>query len=292
MKPAIFSYHRPSSLDEALSLLGELGSRARILTGGQSLAPMLNLRLARPEHIIDLNDLTEFSFVRDLGESIGVGGLTRHYQLAESCFLQKYCPLVPLAAKTIGHYAIRQRGTLGGSLANADPVAQLPLIAIVLDAQLTLAKNGGRRDMAVSEFFQAAMTTALAPEELILSVQFPKFQPNEAGSFRLFARRHGDFAIVSVAATLTLQEGYVKRIRLALGGIGAVPVRVDSLVHQFTGLRPTVQWAQEVADAVGHGVQPQDDERIQAAYKKELARSLTLRAVLRTLEKLGVTTHE
>ena len=146
--------------------------------------------------------------------------------------------------------------------------------------------------MAVSDFFQAAMTTALAPEELILSVQFPKFQPNEAGSFRLFARRHGDFAIVSVAATLTLQEGHVQRMRLALGGVGAVPVRVDSLVAQFNGLRPTMQWAQEVADAVGNGVQPQDDERIPAAYKKELARSLTLRAVLRTLEKLGVTTHE
>jgi carbon-monoxide dehydrogenase medium subunit len=286
LKPAAFSYHRPTSLDEALALLDQLGPHARLLGGGQSLGPMLNLRLARPEHVIDLNDLTEFAYVRESGHTVEVGGLTRHYQLAESAYLQKHCPLLAQAAQTIGHYAIRQRGTLGGSLANADPVAQLALVAVALDARITLARQGSRREIAASDFFIAAMTTALEPQELLLSVRFPKFKTGEVSAYRMFNRRHGDFALVAVAATLALEDGQVQDLRLALSGIAPVPQRVDAVTCQFEGRRPGAQWAIDVAAAVAEAVQPEEDERVPANYRRELARSLSLSALTRTLEKL------
>ena len=286
MKPAAFTYHRPASLDEALALLGQLGPQARLLGGGQSLGPMLNLRLARPEHVIDLNDLTEFAYVRESGDAVEVGGLTRHYQLAESAYLRQHCPLLTQAAKTIGHYAIRQRGTLGGSLANADPVAQLALVAVALDARITLARQSGRREIAARDFFQAAMTTAIEPQELLLSVRFPKFKTGEVSAYRMFNRRHGDFAVVAVAVTLAVADGQVQRLRLALSGIASVPQRVDAVTCQFEGCRPSAQWAMDVAAAVAQAVQPEEDERVPADYSRELAHSLSLSALTRTLEKL------
>lgn len=286
MKPAAFTYHRPASLDEALALLDQLGPQARLLGGGQSLGPMLNLRLARPEHVIDLNDLTEFSYVRESGDAVEVGGLTRHYQLADSAYLQQHCPLLKQAAKTIGHYAIRQRGTLGGSLANADPVAQLALVAVALDARITLARQGSRREVAANDFFLAAMTTVLEPQELLLSVRFPKFKVGEVSAYRMFNRRHGDFAVVAVAATLAVQDGQVQRLRLALSGIAPVPRRVDAVTRQFEGRHPTAHWAFDVAAAVAEAIQPEEDERVPANYRRELAHSLSLSALKRTLEKL------
>ncbi|MBC7378166.1 MAG: xanthine dehydrogenase family protein subunit M [Burkholderiaceae bacterium] len=286
MKPAAFTYHRPASLDEALALLHEFGAQARLLAGGQSLGPMLNLRFARPAHVIDLNDLTEFAYVRDAGDSVEVGGLTRHYQLADSAYLHAHCPLLAQAAKTIGHYAIRQRGTLGGSLANADPVAQLALVAVALDARITLVRQGGRREVAAHDFFQAAMTTALAPQELLLSVRFPRFRAGEVSAYRMFNRRHGDYAVVGVAATLAVDGGQVQRLRLALSGIGAVPQRLDAVTRSFEGRQADAVWAHEVAAATAESLTPDDDERVPASYRRELAHSLTLRALARTLEKL------
>lgn len=286
MKPAAFTYHRPASLDEALALLAQWGPDARLLAGGQSLGPMLNLRVARPAHVIDLNDLTEFAYVRDAGGSIEVGGLTRHYQLADSAVLQRHCPLVTQAARTIGHHAIRQRGTLGGSLANADPAAQLALVAVALDAQLTLVQRGGRREVAAKDFFQAAMTTALAPQELLLSVRFPKFRACEVSAYRMFNRRHGDYALVAVAATLAMDGDRVQRVRLALSGTSPMPQRLDTVTAPFVGRRADAAWAMELATAVASAVQPEDDERVPASYRRELAHTLTLRALTRSLEKL------
>lgn len=286
MKPAAFTYHRPASIDEALALLDELGPQARLLAGGQSLGPMLNLRLARPGHVIDLNDLTEFSYVRESGDAVEVGGLTRHYQLAESAYLLAHCPILTQAARTIGHYAIRQRGTLGGSLANADPAAQLALVAVALDARITLVRRGGRREIAASDFFHAAMTTALEPQEMLLSVRFPKFKTGEASAFRMFNRRHGDFAVVAVAATVAVLDGQVQRLRLAVGGVAPAPLRLDAVTCQFEGRRPDAQWARELAAAVAQAVQPEEDQRVPSSYRRELAHSLSLRTLTRTLEKL------
>lgn len=269
-------------------MLDQLGPQARLLAGGQSLGPMLNLRLARPEHVIDLNDLTEFAYVRESADAFEVGGLTRHHQLAESALLRTACTLLPMAAQTIGHYAIRQRGTLGGSLANADPVAQLALVAVALDAKITLIRRGGLRVLAARDFFLGAMTTALEPNELLLTVHFPKFMDGEVSAFRMYNRRHGDYALVSVAATLALLDGKVQRLRLALCGVAPTPVRLDALARRFEGQRADARWARAVANAVAHAVQPEEDERVPASYRRELAHNLTLRALMRTLEKLEV----
>lgn len=286
MKPAAFTYHRPASLDEALALLADLGPEAKALAGGQSLAPMLNMRLASPAHLVDLNDLTEFARIRDDGAGLEVGALVRHHQLATSAQVRSRCPLLALSAQTIGHYAIRQRGTLGGSLAHADPAAQLVLAAITLDARITLVRRGGRRVLAARDFFLSAMTTALAPDELLLSVHFPCAARNEAAALRLFNRRHGDFALVSVATTVALEGGQVSRLRLGLGGVAPVPLRLDELTQAFERQRPDAAWVQALAEAAAAAVLPEDDPRVPAAYRRELTRTLTERAVSRALEKM------
>lgn len=286
MKPAAFMYHRPASLDEALTLLERFGTQSRLLSGGQSLGPMLNLRLARPEHVIDLNDLTEFAYVRESEGDVEIGGLTRHYQLADSAYLLEHCPLLPEVAKTIGHYAIRSRGTLGGSLANADPVAQLALVAVALDARILLVRQGISREVAAKDFFQAAMTTAIEPQELLLSVRFPKSKPGEVSAFRMFNRRHGDFALVAVVVILSVDNGKVQRLRMALSGISAVPISMDAVTPLFEGIGPDADWAYKVALAVSRSLQPDEDERISSYYRRELAHSLSLDALTGSLQKL------
>lgn len=286
MKPAAFTYHRPASLEEALALLAQFGPLAKPLAGGQSLAPMLNMRLAAPAHLVDLNDLSEHGRIRDDGDAVDVGFLARHHQLAESPLLARHCPLLPQAARTIGHYAIRQRGTLGGSLSHADPAAQLALVAVTLDARLTLASARGRREVAARDFFLGAMTTALAPDELLLSARFPKFAPGESSAWRMFSRRHGDYALVAVAATVSVQAGRVARVRLGLGGVAPTPQRLDDVVQGFEGRVPDADWQAGLADAVGRAVAPEDDVRVPADYRRELARSLTARALARALERM------
>ena len=194
MKPAAFEYLRPASLAEALGQLARGGEGAKLIAGGQSLGPMMNMRLAQPRQLVDLNDLTELSYAREQGGWVEVGALTRHYQVAESPVVRELCPLLAQAAQTIGHYAIRQRGTLGGSLAHADPAAQFVLAAITLGARLKLVREGGQREVAAADFFLGPMTTALAPGELLLSTLWPKVRAGEGAALRLFNRRRGDYA--------------------------------------------------------------------------------------------------
>ena len=287
MKPAAFAYLRPDSLEEALRQLSACGGSAKLIAGGQSLGPMMNMRLATPGELIDLNDLTELAYIRDVGDALEVGALTRHAQLAASPLVQARCPLLAQAARTIGHYAIRQRGTLGGSLAHADPVAQLPLVAATLQAQFTLVSSSGRRTVPAADFFQSAMTTALAPDEIIHSVRFAKTGEGEGEgtSFQLFNRRHGDYAIVAVAACVTLAGAQVTRLRLGVGGVAAVPRSCDDIVRPLLGRVADAAWAAEVALAVRAAVEPEDDPRISALYRRELVQFLVERAVNRSMER-------
>ena len=286
MKPAAFGYFRPSSLEEALQQLTAGGENAKVIAGGQSLGPMLNMRLARPSDLIDLNDLTELAYIRDVGDRLEIGALTRHDQIAESKLVLARCPLLAQAAKTIGHYAIRQRGTIGGSLAHADPVAQLPLIATTLEAKIEIVRHGGQRSLPASAFFQSVMATALAPDEIIRCVHFPKAEVNEGTSFQLFNRRHGDYAIVAAAATVTLDGERVSRVRVGLSGVSAVPQACDDIVRPFAGRMANAAWAAEVAVAVRAAVSPEDDQRISALYRKELTQTLVERALVRALSRV------
>lgn len=285
MKPAAFVYSRPDSVEQALLRLADPAAGAKLIAGGQSLAPMMNMRLAAPAELVDLNDLTELAYVRDAGEALEIGALTRHDDVAGAPLVREHCPLLAQAAATIGHYAIRQRDTLGGSLAHADPAAQLPLVAVTLPAQIEVLSNRGARCIPASEFFLSAMTTALLPDELIQSVRFPKVGVGEGSSFHLFNRRQGDFAIVAVAACVAVHGGRVARLRLGLGGVDAVPADHADTIRSFVGEPAGSSWVAAAAQAVADAANPQDDPRVPAAYRRDLVRVLTQRALLDALQR-------
>ena len=285
MKPAAFDYFRPSSLEEALQQLAACGASAKVIAGGQSLGPMLNMRLTTPTAIVDLNDLTELAYIRDQGAQLHVGALTRHEQIAESNLVQSRCPLLAQAAKTIGHYAIRQRGTIGGSLAHADPAAQFALVAMTLSAEIEIANHSGSRSLPAADFFRSVMATALMPDEIIRCVRFPTLSASEGTSFQLFNRRHGDYAIVAVAASVALEGERVVHVRLGVSGVSAMPMVCDEMVRPFLSRIANPAWATEVASAVRAAITPEDDSSIAAVYRKELAESLVEQALVCALAR-------
>lgn len=285
MKPAPFAYYRPASLDEALRLLAEMGPDAKLIAGGQSLVPMLNLRLTQTKQLIDLNDLTEWTRIRERGDQLEMGFLTRHAHLVESKLLAQHCPLVSEMARTIAHHAIRNRGTLGGSLAHADPAAQLPLMAITLDAQFTLRSLREERTVRAADFFLSAMTTALQSDELLLKVIIPKFQPGEISAFQMYSRRNGDYAMLAVALTLSLDGDAVRNMRIAVSGASAVPQRLFAIASQQIGQSVTASWVQKVAQSVSDALEPEEDDYIPASYRKQLALTLTTRALQQALDR-------
>ena len=281
MKPAGFAYFRADSIEAVLQQLTAGAGSAKVIAGGQSFAPMLNMRLARPAQLIDLNDLTELAYIRDVGDALEVGALTRHEDVARSTLVQTQCPLLAQAARTIGHYAIRQRGTLGGSLAHADPVAQLSLVAVAQEARIEVVSTRGTRTVRAADFFLSAMTTDLAPDEIVRSVRFPKSGESEGTSFQLFNQRSGDFAIVAAAVGAVVRDGYVAHLRVGVSGVDAVPKAFGDIVRSFQGRRADARCAIEVAAAVRAAVDPDDDPRIPAVYRKELTEALVERALLR-----------
>jgi carbon-monoxide dehydrogenase medium subunit len=267
VKPAPFRYHRPQSLAEALALLAERGAEAKLIAGGQSLGPMINMRLMQPADLVDLNAIAGLDAIHELPGHIEIGALARHHAVAGSALLRKHCPLLAEAAQTIGHYAIRSRGTLGGSLAHADPAAQLPLVAATLGAEIVVAGARGERRIAAREFFVSLMTTALEPGEILVAARFPKAAPGTRHAYLQFSRRTGDFAIVAVAGTLL-----GKRLTLGLGGVEDRPVVLD----EFESLDPAA-----VARAAREAVKPAENPRVPAVFRSELVEVLVKRAVAR-----------
>jgi carbon-monoxide dehydrogenase medium subunit len=265
VKPARFSYEAPATLDAALAALAARADEAKIIAGGQSLAPMMNMRLAQPAHLVDINGIAELSGVGLDGNRLVVGALTRHAELAGNALVEAHCPILAHAAATIGHYAIRQRGTVGGSLAHADPAAQLPLIAVLLDAEMEIASATARRTVPARDFFVSVFTTALAADELLVAVRFPCLSPGTGWGFRLFSRRAGDFALAAVAVSLTRES---PALRLAAGGIGAVPVRLESFAP--SGPPRDAGWAARTAAAVAQAADIEENERVPKEYRREL----------------------
>jgi len=264
VKPAPFRYHRPRSLADALQLLVKL-ENAKLIAGGQSLGPMMNMRLVQPAELIDLNGVAGLDFISEKEDFLEIGPLARHQAIANSSLVRTRCPLLAEAARTIGHYAIRSRGTLGGSLAHADPAAQLPLVAATLGAQIVVAGKRGERRIAAKDFFVSMMTTALEPDEILVSARFPKAAPGERHAYVQFSRRQGDFAIVVVACTLL-----DKKLKVGLGGVEDKPLVFDD----FKSLDPAV-----VAKAARDAVHPSENPRIPSVYRRELVEVLTRRAV-------------
>ncbi|TDE34943.1 FAD binding domain-containing protein [Antarcticimicrobium sediminis] len=280
MKPASFTYHRPGCLDDALGLMATLGVTAKPLAGGQSLGPMMNMRLARPEHVVDLNDLLELDFVRVTDAVVEIGALTRHHRVATDPEIARALPLLAKAAQSIGHYAIRQRGTLGGSLVHADPAAQYALVAITLDAEVVIRSARTTRVVPAVDFVQSIMTVDLAPDELVTAVRFRRLAPAEGWGFEMFSRRHGDFALVSVALTLRRDgHGAISNLRLGVGGVGPVPERLAVVERDACRLAADVGTIAVLARQAADNVTPEDDPQVPANYRRELVEAVTARAL-------------
>jgi carbon-monoxide dehydrogenase medium subunit len=284
LKPAAFSYHRPESVESALALLARHGGEARVLAGGQSLAPLLNMRLAQTEHLIDINDLDELGLIRDKGTHLEIGALARHREIEQSPLVRRRCPLLARCAGTIGHYAIRSRGSIGGSLAQADPAAQFVLASLLLDAQMLLLRHSGSRRVSAQEFITGPMQTCLAPDELLASVIVPAQPDGEHSAYQAFSRRHGDYAIVAVGLTLRLAQACIARIRIALSGAAETVVRLQELEERLTGQTLDSRLPERIARLCADSVSPVEGEGASADYRRALVGTLVERAVREAIQ--------
>ena len=280
MKPPPFEYAAPRKTDEAVALLAQHGDRAKVLAGGQSLVPLLNFRLAQPEVLVDVNRVAELAYVRPVDSGIAFGALTRQHTVERSDDVRARLPIVTEACRLIGHLPIRHRGTIGGSLAHADPASELPAVMVALEAELTAVRRGGRRTLPAEQFFRGIFTTALAPDELLTEIRVPGLPPRTGSAFVEIARRAGDFAIVGIAALVTLDDaGRVGRARLALCGVGPTPIRAREAERVLEGERPEGRALDEAADRIVAATDPPGDVHASAAFRKKLARHVGRQAI-------------
>ena len=281
MKPPAFEYVAVASTEEAVAQLAAHGDDARLLAGGQSLMPILNMRLATPGRLVDLNRVRTLSYIVERAGGVAIGAMTRQRTVERSEFVAAAVPLLAEALPWVGHTAIRNRGTIGGSLAHADPAAELPAVAVCLDARFTVRGEAGERTLAAREFFRGYLTTALAPTELLAEVWFPSALPGTGAAWIEFARRHGDYALVGVAAVVTLEGSTVRRASLAVTGVDGVPVRAVDAERLLIGAPLSAESMAAAAESVRRTLEPHADIHATAAYRRHLAGILTVRALTR-----------
>ena len=282
MKPPRFDYLAPRSLDEALDLLARHGEQARVLAGGQSLVPLLNFRLVRPGCLVDLNDVPGLAGIRVDDGRLVIGAMTRQRAVEMSTLVRERCPLLAEAMPQIGHVQIRNRGTVGGSLAHADPAGELPAVVAALGGELVLRSARGQRVLGPAQFFVGYLTTAAAPDELLVEARVPVAPPRTGSAFLEVSRRHGDFALVGVAATVTVDAGGVcTAAAVALTGVGPTPVVAREAARALVGVEPGPPAFEEAARRVAGSVEPDSDLHASSEYRRHLAGVLTRRALER-----------
>ncbi|MGH6673707.1 MAG: FAD binding domain-containing protein [Xanthobacteraceae bacterium] len=278
MKPAPFTYHDPTTLEETLELLATLDN-AKILAGGQSLMPMMNFRYVMPDHIVDVNRLIALRFIKIVGRNLEIGAGTRQRDLEFSDDVASCCPLMAEALAHVGHRQTRNRGTIGGSLCHLDPSAELPTVAMATDATLHIAGKRGVRAVAMASFPQGYMATCLEPSELLTGITLPTWPKGHGYSFVEFARRRGDFAIVAVGALLALDDnGSVSRASITLAGIGSAPIRLPRAESILLGQTPSDSLFKEAAK-IAQGIKAGADIHASSDYRQHLAGILTSRAL-------------
>ncbi len=277
MKPPPFAYHAPATIPEAVHLLGSL-ENARLLAGGQSLMPMLNMRFAFPDHLIDLNRVVGLGGISLDGAALQIGAMTRQRDIQDSPLVQERLPLLAEALTHVGHRQTRNRGTIGGSLCHLDPAAELVSVATALDATVDVMGPNGGRSLSMAEFPRGYMTPALAPDEMVTAIRIPLPPPGHGAAFIEFSRRHGDFAIVSAAALLTVEGGRITSASITLGGVGAVPLRLAEAEAALLGRRPEFALFARVAACAG-AIDAMEDAQVPAWYRHRLAVTLTRRAL-------------
>jgi len=287
MKPAPFDYYAPTSVDETCSLLARYGSDAKLLAGGQSLVPLLALRLAQPAALIDLNGVHELDYIRADDNGVAIGAMTRQRTVERSSVMRETCPLLPAAVEWIGHPQIRNRGTIGGSLVHSDPAAELPALATLLDATFTITNaQGAKRTVKPDEFFVTFLTTAVEPEEMLSEIYFPTLPAGTGWSFVEVARRHGDFALVGAAATVALDSaGACSNARIALFGVAPTATRSPSAEQALLNQKPDEQEIAAAASEVVKDIDPPGDVHASVEYRKYVATNLVRRALTEAVQR-------
>ncbi len=290
MKPAAFDYFTPATVHEALALLAEHGGDAKPLAGGQSLIPAMNFRLARPAVLVDLNRISELAYVRVESGGLAVGAMTRQRAVERSDVVARAAPLVAEAMPSIAHPQIRNRGTVGGSITHADPAAELPAVMLALEARFRAQSATGERSIPVAEFFKGMLETALAPGELLVEIAVPALPARTGTAFLEMARRHGDYALVGVAAVVTLDtKGRCHTARIACFSVGDGPVLLAEAASVLAGQRPSEELLRAAGDAAAtRDVDPPSDIHASAAYRRQLVAVLTRRALARAVERAGL----
>ena len=279
MKLPHFDYEAPKTVSEAVELLAEHLDEASVLAGGQSLIPLLAMRLAYPAVLIDINGIAELSGVSAANGWVTIGAMTREYVAEDSETVASTVPLLAAALPLIGHEAIRSRGTIGGSLAHADPAAELPAVARALDAEFVVRGQSGERVVPAAEWFEGFLTTSRRPDELLTEVRFPAAERGTGISFQEVARRHGDFAIVGLAASLTLSGGAISDARLAFSGVSDVPVRAVGAEDLLVGEGPSPELFDEAARRATDDIDPPADLHGSSDYRRKVAAALVRRGL-------------
>jgi aerobic carbon-monoxide dehydrogenase medium subunit len=285
LKPADFQYHRPRKIEEALALLLEFGDESKILAGGQSLMPLMNLRLAQPAHIIDINSIDGMDYTRRDKGVLRIGCLARQSHLLDSPIVREHCPVLAEALTHVGYEQIRNRGTLCGSLAHADPAAELPAVLLALDGFVTVGNLTTKREVAARDFFKSYLTTALSSDEMVVEASIPETPPGAGWSFTEFARRYGDFAIVGVAVLLVREQEKIADARIALTGVGDKPWRELSVEQMLVGQKASADLFAKIGVEIATRINPGSDIHASESYRRSLATVLTRRALIDAWQK-------
>jgi CO/xanthine dehydrogenase FAD-binding subunit len=285
MKPPPFDYERPVDTNGALALLASHGGRAKVLAGGQSLLAMLNLRLLSPERLIDVSRLDELKYIRIAGNELLIGALTTHNTVLKSADVARYCPIMVEAYRHVSHHAVRNRGTIGGSLCHNDPAAEMPLVVYLLGASMVARSKNGERVITADQFFRGNFETALQDDELLTGIRVP-IPPNGTGwSFQEVSQRKGDFALVAAAAMLTLENGVCRSVRLGFRNVGETTFRLKAVEAQIEGQAPGQQLFSSAANAAMKAVEPPSDLHADADYRRDLVMALTERVLNKAVER-------
>ena len=279
MKPVDFSLHQPDTVDAAVALLARHGEDAKVLAGGQSLVPLLNFRLARPEHVVDIGRLPGLGELRAQPGRLVLGAMVRQSRAEAAPAVAAHCPLLAAALPKIAHPPIRARGTVGGSLAHADPAAELPSVAVALDATFSAVSTRGRREIAARDFFRGYLTTALEPDELLTAISFPAAPPGTGAAFCEVSPRRGDFAVAGAAAQVTVADGVITDARICLSGVAAAPFRCFDSERVLRGTRADPASLARGGEALAGALDPPGDLHATAGYRRHVAGVLLRRAV-------------
>ena len=280
MIPAAFDYVRPSSVSEAVTALGEAGEDGKVLAGGQSLIPVLRLRLAYPSTIVDVGRIDELQGVRDDGDAIVIGAMTTHDDVMHDALVQQHAPLIAQATATVADPQVRHRGTFGGALAHADPAGDLGAVALALDCEFVATGPSGERRIAAADFFQDYLTTALSPEEILTSIRVPKLGDGWSSHYEKFNRVAQAWSIVAVAAVVKRSNGSIEQARIGLTNMGSTPLRASAVESALAGADASAEAIGAAAEHAAEGTSAPSDLSGKADYREHLARVLTKRAVL------------